>query len=102
MLIWSRKGRAAAGALAVTLFAGVFLLPLAVILLSSLSKQWNGLLPTGFTFAHFVNAFRGARGIRCFPAWWWASAPACWRCCAGCGRRWRCARLARSCRNILG
>ncbi len=60
MLIWSRKGRAAAGALAVTLFAGVFLLPLAVILLSSLSKQWNGLLPTGFTFAHFVNAFRGA------------------------------------------
>ena len=40
-------------------FAGVFLLPL-VILLSSLSKQWNGLLPTGFTFAHFVNAFRGA------------------------------------------
>ncbi|CDL60263.1 2-aminoethylphosphonate ABC transporter permease protein II (TC 3.A.1.9.1) [Klebsiella pneumoniae IS39] len=24
MLIWSRKGRAAAGALAVTLFAGVF------------------------------------------------------------------------------
>lgn len=47
MLIWSRKGRAAAGALA-------------VILLSSLSKQWNGLLPTGFTFAHFVNAFRGA------------------------------------------
>ncbi len=59
MLIWSRKGRAA-GALAVTLFAGVFLLPLAVILLSSLSKQWNGLLPTGFTFAHFVNAFRGA------------------------------------------
>lgn len=43
-----------------TLFAGVFLLPLAVILLSSLSKQWNGLLPTGFTFAHFVNAFRGA------------------------------------------
>lgn len=60
MLIWSRKGRVAAGALAVTLFAGVFLLPLAVILLSSLSKQWNGLLPTGFTFAHFVNAFRGA------------------------------------------
>lgn len=59
MLIWSRKGRAAwrAGGDA---FAGVFLLPLAVILLSSLSKQWNGLLPTGFTFAHFVNAFRGA------------------------------------------
>ena len=59
MLIWSCKGRAAARA-GGDAFAGVFLLPLAVILLSSLSKQWNGLLPTGFTFAHFVNAFRGA------------------------------------------
>ena len=58
MLIWSRaRGGGRAGGDA---FAGVFLLPLAVILLSSLSKQWNGLLPTGFTFAHFVNAFRGA------------------------------------------
>jgi 2-aminoethylphosphonate transport system permease protein len=28
--------------------------------MSSLSQQWNGLLPSGFTFAHFVNAFRGA------------------------------------------
>jgi 2-aminoethylphosphonate transport system permease protein len=37
-----------------------------VILLSSLSKQWNGLLPTGFTFAHFVNAFRGAAGFAVF------------------------------------
>lgn len=60
MLIWSRKGRTAAGALAVTLFAGFFFLPLAVILMSSLSQQWNGLLPSGFTFGHFVNAFRGA------------------------------------------
>lgn len=59
MLIWSRKGRAAAGALAVTLFAGVFLLPLAVILLSSLSKQWNGLLPTGFTLPTLLTP-RGA------------------------------------------
>lgn len=58
--IWSRKGRTAAGALAVTLFAGFFFLPLAVILMSSLSQQWNGLLPSGFTFGHFVNAFRGA------------------------------------------
>ena len=60
MLIWSRKGRAAAGALAATLFAGFFFLPLAVILMSSLSQQWNGLLPSGFTLGHFVNALRGA------------------------------------------
>ena len=60
MLIWSHKGRAAAGTLAVVLFAGFFFLPLSVILMSSLSQQWNGLLPSGFTFGHFVNAFRGA------------------------------------------
>ncbi|ALR78711.1 2-aminoethylphosphonate ABC transport system, membrane component PhnV [[Enterobacter] lignolyticus] len=60
MLIWSSKGRIAAGALAVTLFAVFFFLPLAVILMSSLSQQWNGVLPSGFTLAHFVNAFRGA------------------------------------------
>lgn len=60
MLIWSHKGRAAAGTLAVVLFAAFFFLPLAVILMSSLSQQWNGLLPSGFTFGHFVNAFRGA------------------------------------------
>ena len=60
MLIWSRKGRVAAGAVATTLFAIFFLLPLAVILMSSLSQQWSGILPSGFTFIHFVNAFRGA------------------------------------------
>lgn len=60
MLIWSLKGRAAAGALAATLFAGFFFLPLAVIFMSSLSQQWNGLLPSGFTLGHFVNALRGA------------------------------------------
>ncbi|EHM50120.1 MAG: 2-aminoethylphosphonate ABC transport system, membrane component PhnV [Yokenella regensburgei] len=60
MLIWSRKGRIAAGALATALFSVFFLLPLVVILLSSLTKQWNSVLPTGFTLVHFVNAFRGA------------------------------------------
>ncbi|GAB4591802.1 2-aminoethylphosphonate ABC transport system, membrane component PhnV [Edwardsiella tarda] len=60
MLIWSRKGRAVAGALATTLFGLLFLLPLAVILMSSLSQQWNGILPSGFTLQHYVNALSGA------------------------------------------
>lgn len=47
MLIWSHKGRAAAGTLAVVLFAGFFFLPLSVILMSSLSQQWNGLSAVG-------------------------------------------------------
>ena len=46
--------------LAVTLFALFFCLPLAVILMSSLSEQWNGVLPSGFTLSHFHRAFSGA------------------------------------------
>jgi 2-aminoethylphosphonate transport system permease protein len=60
MLIWSKKGRIAAGVVATTLFGVFFFLPLAVILMSGLSQQWNGILPSGFTLLHFVNAFRGA------------------------------------------
>ncbi|WP_369308980.1 2-aminoethylphosphonate ABC transport system, membrane component PhnV [Providencia rettgeri] len=62
MLIWSKKGRITVIVIAVTLFSSLFLLPLMMILLSSFSRQWNGILPTGFTFEHFVNAFSG-------PAW---------------------------------
>ncbi|ELE5201797.1 ABC transporter permease subunit [Salmonella enterica] len=46
MLIWSPKGRAAAGVVASALFIVFFFLPLAVILMSSLSQQWNGILPS--------------------------------------------------------
>ncbi|CGL05053.1 2-aminoethylphosphonate ABC transport system%2C membrane component PhnV [Salmonella enterica subsp. enterica serovar Typhi] len=60
MLIWSPKGRAAAGVVASVLFIVFFFLPLAVILMSSLSQRWNGILPSGFTLNHFVNALHGA------------------------------------------
>ncbi|AVR02010.1 ABC transporter permease subunit [Pluralibacter gergoviae] len=60
MLIWSRKAHAVLGGLAIVLGSLFFLLPLAVILLSGLTKQWSGTLPTGFTLIHIVNAFRGA------------------------------------------
>lgn len=60
MLIWSPKGRAAAGVVASVLFIVFFFLPLAVILMSSLSQQWNGILPSGFTLNHFVNALHSA------------------------------------------
>lgn len=62
MLIWSKKGRATATIIAISLFGLLFLLPLVMILMSSFSRQWNGILPSGFTFEHFVNAFSG-------PAW---------------------------------
>lgn len=60
MLIWSRKAHAVLGGLAIVLGSLFFLLPLAVILLSGLTKQWSGTLPTGFTLIHIVNVFRGA------------------------------------------
>jgi 2-aminoethylphosphonate transport system permease protein len=60
----------------VTLFAGVFLLPLAVILLSSLSKQWNGLLPPALPLPTLLTRFAGGVGFAVFqpdgglaPAW---------------------------------
>ncbi|HBO22175.1 MAG TPA: phosphonate ABC transporter permease [Providencia sp.] len=59
MLIWSKKGRITASIIAIALFSLLFLLPLGMILLSSLTKQWNGILPSGFTISHFINAFSG-------------------------------------------
>jgi 2-aminoethylphosphonate transport system permease protein len=102
MLIWSRKGRAAAGALAVTLFAGVFLLPLAVILMSSLSQQWNGLLPSGFTFGHFVNAFRGAAWDSLFSSLMVGFCASLFALLCGMWAALSLRSTARSCKNILG
>ena len=60
MLVWSPIARKVMSTVAVMLFAVFFLLPLLVILLSSLSQQWNGFLPSGVTLDHFLSAFRGA------------------------------------------
>lgn len=60
MLIWSQKGRITASIIAITLFSLLFLLPLGMILLSSFTEQWNGILPSGFTISHFINAFSGS------------------------------------------
>ena len=63
MLIWSHKGRAAAGTLAVVLFVGFFFLPLSVILMSSLSQQWNGLLPSDYLRAFCECVSRSGLGF---------------------------------------
>lgn len=93
MLIWSPKGRAAAGVVASALFIVFFFLPLAVILMSSLSQQWNGILPSGFTLNHFVNALHGAAWDALLASLRLAFAPACLRCFAAFGRRWRCVNM---------
>src|ERR1700721_1206783 len=62
MLVWSRSGRFIVWLLAALLIGIIFIAPLAVILAASLAKQWNGVLPTGFTFEHYASAASGASG----------------------------------------
>ncbi len=59
MLVWSRSGRASTFALVAVLFALVYGLPIGVIALASISGQWNGVMPSQLTFAHYANALRG-------------------------------------------
>jgi len=59
VLVWSRTGRASTFALVAVLFALVYGLPIGVIALASISGQWNGVMPSQLTFAHYANALRG-------------------------------------------
>jgi 2-aminoethylphosphonate transport system permease protein len=60
MLIWSPLGRAVVWAIAAILIGVMFLAPLAVILLSSLAGQCNGVLPSGLGLDHYQEALSGA------------------------------------------
>src|ERR1700691_183590 len=68
MLVWSRSGRVIRCRLAVFLFGIIFIAPLAVILPASLAKEWNGVLPTGFTLEHYASAAGGASGDSVFAS----------------------------------
>ena len=68
MLVWSRSGRFVVWIVAALLIGFVYLAPLAVILAASFASQWNGALPTGFTFEHFAAAGSGASGDAVFAS----------------------------------
>jgi 2-aminoethylphosphonate transport system permease protein len=68
MLVWSRSGRFVVWLVAALLIGVIFLAPLAVILAASLAQQWNGVLPTGFTFEHYRDAGSGASGDAVFAS----------------------------------
>ena len=68
MLVWSRSGRFAVWLVGASLIGVIFLAPLAVILAASLAQQWNGVLPTGFTFEHYRAAGSGASGDAVFAS----------------------------------
>jgi len=58
VLVWSKSGRIATWAVAVPLFLLIYGLPIGVIVLASVSGQWNDILPTKLTLAHYSDAFR--------------------------------------------
>jgi 2-aminoethylphosphonate transport system permease protein len=68
MLVWSRSGKAAVWSFAALLIGIVFLAPLAVILAASFAGQWNGVLPSNFTFEHYAEASGGASGQSVFAS----------------------------------
>ena len=68
MLVWSRSGRFIVWLVAALLIGVIFIAPLAVILAASLAGQWNGVLPTGFTFEHYAAAGSGASGDAVFAS----------------------------------
>src|SRR5271166_5621370 len=68
MLVWSRLGRLAVWSVAALLIGIIFIAPLAVILAASFASQWNGVLPTRFTFDHYLEAKSGASGDAVFAS----------------------------------
>jgi 2-aminoethylphosphonate transport system permease protein len=60
MPVWSLSGRALVWSFAALLLGIIFVTPLAVIILASFTQQWNGVLPTGFTWEHYRDATDGA------------------------------------------
>jgi 2-aminoethylphosphonate transport system permease protein len=59
VLVWSRGGRIAAWTLMAVLVGVIYGLPAAMILAASVAGQWNSILPTNLTLAHYANAFAG-------------------------------------------
>ena len=59
MLVWSKPGRIGAWLLIALLFGVIYGLPAVVIALASFTGQWNGVLPSQLTFAHYASALHG-------------------------------------------
>jgi len=60
VLVWSRNGRIAAWAVLAVLAGIIYALPALIIVLASITGQWNGVLPSHFTLAHYANALQGS------------------------------------------
>ena len=68
MLVWLRSGRFVVWTVAALLIGLVYIAPLAVILAASFADQWNGALPSGFNFEHYLAARNGASSDAVFAS----------------------------------
>ena len=59
MLIWSKTGFLLVWGMVGALIGLVYFLPLSVISMASFAGEWNGLLPTKLTLAHYAHAVSG-------------------------------------------
>lgn len=59
MLVWSRSGRFAAWTVFAVLFGVIYLAPVAIIIVASFTGQWNGVLPSHFTFGDYGQVLAG-------------------------------------------
>jgi len=59
VLVWSKSRRLAIWSAIVPLFLLVYGVPVAVLVLASLTGQWNGALPSSLSLSHFERAMTG-------------------------------------------
>ncbi len=59
MLVWSDSGRALAWTLFAVLFGVVYLAPITIIALASVTGQWNGVLPSHLGLHNYAEALTG-------------------------------------------
>ncbi|MEM5314981.1 ABC transporter permease subunit [Paraburkholderia sp. JHI869] len=55
MLLWAKWAKVSTWSATALLFAAVYGLPVAMIALASVSGQWNGILPSHLTLAHYAR-----------------------------------------------
>jgi len=57
VLLWAKWAKVSTWSATALLFAAIYGLPVAMIALASVSGQWNGILPSHLTLAHYARVF---------------------------------------------
>jgi 2-aminoethylphosphonate transport system permease protein len=62
VLVWSRRARLLSWSAAALLIGVVYVAPIAIIAMASFAGEWNGVMPSKPTLAHYASAFAGESG----------------------------------------